>query len=238
MHVRRINNRRLDNIRMVICDVNNTLAPIGKPPTKETIDQLHELEAKGVMLVLASGRSVEYLKGFSRATGIHPLFIGDNGSIVHDFERYTSIKLGPKVKNVSEIKKVLRKVYGKRIMFVSQESSLLIEHKYSRRIAKMIAYDARKLAKRMKMNLRIGISGNGAVYISWMHINKGSALDRLKSLYYIKKNDMVAIGNDGNDRQLIPKVGLFIGVGKRIRHKDIVRFDSIESALRYVNRLC
>ena len=49
-------------IRMVVCDVNNTIAEVGKPPLPGTIMELRKLEAKGVTLVFASGRAIEYLK--------------------------------------------------------------------------------------------------------------------------------------------------------------------------------
>jgi len=225
-------------IRILFCDVNNTIAQIGKPPTSTTIKELKKLEAKGVLLVLASGRSIEYLKGFSRAIGIHPLFVGDNGSMIHNFEQYEYIRLAGKLKGLTPIKRELKKKYKGHLMFVTQESSHLIEHRYSRKGAKVLASEARKIANGLDLDVRIGISGNNAVYISPKNIDKGIALERIMELYHVKKEEVVAIGNDANDIPVIKKVGLFVGIGKQIkRNKNINNFSTIEQGLRYINSL-
>ena len=161
---------------MLVCDVNNTIAQVGMPPTPKTVRLLRTLEGKGVILALASGRSIEYLKGFSRAIGIHPIFIADNGSMIHDLEQYTYFRIESRLKGITPIKKALKLKYRRGIMFVAQESSHLVEHRYTRKGALAIAREARKVAKEEGLDVRVGISGNGAVYISSRRVNKGLAI--------------------------------------------------------------
>ncbi len=226
-------------IRMVVCDVNNTLAEVGKPPLPSTVRELRKLEAKGVTLVFASGRAVEYLKGFSRALGLHPVFIGDNGSMIHDFEQYGYKRMAKRLKGINPIRKAIKARYKHNVSFVMQESSHLIEHRFSPEVAAMMVDEVREMTRSLGLDVRVGLSGNGAVYIAPMEVDKGKAIDEIKRIYHVSTDKIVAIGNDANDTPLIDRVGLFVGVGKAVKWGgEVPRFDTVEQALRHINSLC
>lgn len=72
-------------VRLIVCDIDNTLVPKHKQPSERTLACIHEFEKRGIMFGLASGRSTDMLRDLANAWGIHcDILIGNNGGEFQD----------------------------------------------------------------------------------------------------------------------------------------------------------
>ena len=78
-----------DQIKVIVCDIDGTLAPAGENPSAQTIETLEALRRKGYLLGLASGRPGDDLLDKYEVWGMSKQFdfiIGWNGCDLIDFE--------------------------------------------------------------------------------------------------------------------------------------------------------
>ena len=69
--------------RLIIFDLDSTLAPLGKGIGEKELELLKKMEAKGVRIAICSGKTCDYLCGFLRQVGIQdPILIGENGAVI------------------------------------------------------------------------------------------------------------------------------------------------------------
>ncbi|MDO4198507.1 MAG: HAD family hydrolase [Erysipelotrichaceae bacterium] len=72
-------------IKLVVCDIDNTLVPKHKMPSERTLNCIHEFNNMGILFGLASGRHYDGLKDLADQWGIHvDLYIGMNGAEIYD----------------------------------------------------------------------------------------------------------------------------------------------------------
>lgn len=70
-------------IKLVAFDIDGTLAEVGCPIMDKNVILLKKIEAKGVKIVISSGKSVYYQMGMFRQVGLKdPVFIGENGCCI------------------------------------------------------------------------------------------------------------------------------------------------------------
>ena len=70
-------------IRLLVFDLDSTLAPIGMGIGEEELKILKILENKGVRIVICSGKTCDYLCGFVRQLELKdPVLIGENGAVI------------------------------------------------------------------------------------------------------------------------------------------------------------
>ena len=79
-------------IKLIVFDLDNTLAEHGKGITPTDIDKIKKLESKGIKIAIASGKPVHYLSGFMRQVGLQkPYLLGENGAVLQ-----VDVELPPK----------------------------------------------------------------------------------------------------------------------------------------------
>ncbi len=70
-------------IKLAAFDIDGTLAEVGRPILDQDVLLLKEIEARGVRIVLSSGKSIYYQMGMFRQVGLKdPVFIGENGCCI------------------------------------------------------------------------------------------------------------------------------------------------------------
>lgn len=70
-------------VRLIIFDLDSTLAPIGLGMGEEELKLFRQLETRGVQIAICSGKSCDYLCGFMRQIGLkNPILIGENGAVI------------------------------------------------------------------------------------------------------------------------------------------------------------
>ena len=70
-------------IKLVVFDLDGTLAELGQGVTPENLALLKKLEATGVRIAICSGKPTYYLCGFMRQLGLRaPILVGENGAVI------------------------------------------------------------------------------------------------------------------------------------------------------------
>lgn len=70
-------------VKLVIFDLDSTLAPIGLGMGEEELKLFRKLEETGVQVAICSGKTCDYLCGFMRQVGLKdPILIGENGAVI------------------------------------------------------------------------------------------------------------------------------------------------------------
>ena len=70
-------------VKLIVFDLDGTLAALGKGIAPEHIERLRELEDAGVRIAICSGKPTYYLCGFMRQVGLKaPILVGENGAVI------------------------------------------------------------------------------------------------------------------------------------------------------------
>lgn len=70
-------------IKVMVFDLDGTLAKLGKGILPEDMELLRKIEECGVTIAICSGKPVNYLCGFMRQVGLeHPVLLGENGATI------------------------------------------------------------------------------------------------------------------------------------------------------------
>ena len=70
-------------IKLLVFDLDSTLAPIGKPMNEDDLKCLRTIDELQVPIAVASGKTCDYLCGFLRQLGLKdPILIGENGATI------------------------------------------------------------------------------------------------------------------------------------------------------------
>lgn len=70
-------------MKLIVFDLDNTLAKIGKGIELADIELLKKIEANGMKIAICSGKPVNYLCGFMRQVGLErPILMGENGAVI------------------------------------------------------------------------------------------------------------------------------------------------------------
>ena len=79
-------------IKLIVFDLDNTLAEHGKGIVASNIESLKRLESSGIKIAICSGKPVHYLSGFMRQAGLQkPILLGENGAVLQ-----VGVELPPK----------------------------------------------------------------------------------------------------------------------------------------------
>ena len=69
--------------RLIIFDLDSTLAPLGKGIGEKDLEILKKIEDSVVRIAICSGKTCDYLCGFMRQVGLKdPILIGENGAVI------------------------------------------------------------------------------------------------------------------------------------------------------------
>jgi len=69
--------------KLIVFDLDGTLAPVGKGTTQENLRYLYELEEKGYRIAICSGKPTYYLCGYARQLELKaPILVGENGAVI------------------------------------------------------------------------------------------------------------------------------------------------------------
>lgn len=72
-------------VKLVVCDIDNTIVPKHKTPSERTLKCIHEFHKRNILFGLASGRNTNSLRDLAKKWGIHcDILIGNNGGEYQD----------------------------------------------------------------------------------------------------------------------------------------------------------
>lgn len=224
-------------MKLVVFDLDGTLAPVGRPIGAETILGMHELERRGIQIALCSGKPVYYLCGVMRQVGLkHPILLGENGASMQ-----VGIDLPPQEHYILPYSEAAR------------QSIRLIRAELERRMPKLW-YQPNQVGltpffSTQAENEAIGkciadLSGQisdvdiypqGDCYdVTPKGISKAVGIRTLGEYLGVDAKDMVAVGDGINDYPMFDAAGFSIGI--RLKNPEAVSLnvDSIGAAIEWL----
>lgn len=221
--------------KLLVFDLDGTLAPIGKGALPETVDKLKKLERKGHQIALCSGKPTYYLCGILRQWELNsPIMIGENGGVFQ-----FGVDLPPKRFELfpyGEVAEKQLKTLRKRIddawkasLWYQPNEVALTPFPYNEACFEGIQTildshpeDLTELAVYRQID---------CFDILPKTISKAAGVAYLASLLGVSPADVAAIGDGVNDLPMFEYADLSIGIGNGVAGKADLSFDTIGEAL-------
>lgn len=226
--------------KLVVFDVDDTLAEIDTPMEKSTIELLQKLIDKGIPVGLASGKPAMYLSGFARQSGLKiPVIIGENGLEVylgHGFppKKYISVGI------TEEQKRLLAKLdaethaqaFAERTFF--QPNAFNVTCFYSDESSKkeIVDFFNSKMQEEEYKQFELFVHSDAAEVVV-KGINKGHALRQTAKELGITTNEIIAVGNGSNDIPMFEAVGYSYGINLKPQYQEKANklFTNVDDAI-------
>jgi 5-amino-6-(5-phospho-D-ribitylamino)uracil phosphatase len=234
---------KMENIKMVAIDIDGTLLDDDLSISDKTSDKLKELKARGMEIVLATGRTYISAYNIMKKLGIETPTITENGSRLtipsegQVYKKSISLEDALEVIKFAERNDQYVKAYIDSVMYVKQEDD------YSREFIKAHGIELKEVGKLSenidrdvdmivlildkiyegeldeeikKMNVDVTMSGRYSLEFVPKGATKENALKFLAKELEIKREDILAIGNGLNDFEMIE----YAGIGIAMKNSD------------------
>lgn len=224
-------------IRLIVFDLDNTLAPVGKPVSGGDIALINEIRKKGIHIVVCSGKPVFYLCGFMRQAGLQDsIMIGENGGVIQ-----FGIELPPsgyyKMTCSEDAKKTLsflREAIIKEIPDIwFQPNEIMLTPFPSKAEEFDIIDDILNSNPEKLRDIEIYRHSDCFDFVP-NGITKSSGLACLGKLLGIRPEEMLAVGDGPNDYTMFDYVGTSIGINLPDPARVTYNMNSITQALMFV----
>lgn len=221
--------------KLIVFDLDGTLAPIGKGMTGEDMEKLRALEEAGYRIAVCSGKPTFYLCGFLRQVGLRePVLVGENGAAIQ-----YGVELPPKKfytcphsKRAAEqlrlMKERITEVCGNRVWFQPNEVEVT-PFPQDEEVFDLIQAvvdehpeDVDELLVYRQVDCFDFIPKN---------INKASGLSYLAELEGLTAKDFITVGDGINDVPMFSFADVSIGIGGKLEHETTYSFERITDAL-------
>ncbi|MDD5791721.1 MAG: HAD family hydrolase [Erysipelotrichaceae bacterium] len=227
-------------IKLIVCDCDGTLLN-SKKKVDEGIGQLMpELEKRGIILTIATGRNEELVDHYIDEIGIKAPYITDNGATIHRLHQLEKIYEIPREYNKTIIDILLE--LDVPFVYFAKERSLLYRNSdffakrlkpfFDRKLIDVfgkdtdvtndhvfkITMDFKSLSpsvrsetvdkvKKLCPQVNFG-PGEGDVYsLNFIKAGKGNALREIMAMLGIRKEEVIAFGDNFNDLPLLKEAG-------------------------------
>ena len=222
--------------KLVVFDLDGTLAPVGGPISADDIAKLKKLEDAGVRIAISSGKTLYYLIGMFRQVGLkEPIFIGENGNVIA-----YNIQLPP---NILETVKPAQAYFNMREKIIAQTQQLFGGRFWMQPNEVMLTLFFKDCDTRARLRSYFD-SIDCKDIVVYEHIDsfdivpafidKRTSLRALGSDMGMSSEDMVAVGDGVNDIPMLEYCGLSIGIGNLDRHFTDYHFDCIGDVLDFL----
>lgn len=222
--------------RVLVFDLDGTLAELGKGIKHDNIQRLRRLESIGYQIAICSGKPTYYLCGFMRQVGLNsPILIGENGATF-----MFGVDLPPKVhmvypysdlakEQLKHVKQQLDHVFGDNLWYQPNEVGIT-------------PFPSDDASFEMIQNILNNCETDAlSIYrhcdsfdIVPACISKANGLAYLSKHLGLQASDFVAIGDGVNDLSMFSYAGLSIAIGKTVASAADLAFDTIGPALDYL----
>ena len=223
--------------RLIVFDLDGTLAPPDGGLTQETVGMLRELASRDVRIAIASGKPAFYLAGFFRMANFHDvILIGENGLETlfgTDLppKKRTAFPLSPEVKAaLARVRAEIDRALGDAVYYqpntVAVTPCPLAEGGLDRVEEIIEAGGYRSLLDVYRFAFCFDILPRGA--------SKAEGIRALGRELGIPAAETVAVGNEDNDYPMFEYAALALGIRVPDPLQVDRNFGSIEEALDFL----
>ena len=225
-------------MKLVVFDLDGTLAGVGEEAEAETVSLLHEIRKAGARIALSSGKPTFYLCAFARQLGIQDaVLVGENGSVIQ-----VGTALPPTLYRKAEIpvltqnalkalREILEAEFGDRIWYQPNETALTPFPAYREDFPKIRAI----LDSFLKPEMEIEVYEHPDCFdIQYRRLSKGAGIQRLAEVTGISPEEMISVGDYTNDYPMFAQTGYSVGIHLPDPSRATVNFPTIRDALTHV----
>lgn len=228
----------LTNIKLVVFDLDDTLANIGEAVADSTLQSLNRIIDRNIMIAVSSGKPVSYLSGLLRQAELNKCIImGENGAVVQignhlPPEIFYTLEYPNTIKaQLQKLQHFLEKDFSNELWFQPNQVGLTPFYSSEEQRDKI------RLFLKIHSNLLRGLKvfeNNDSFDIIPENIDKGISLLALAEKLGISANQIIAVGNGQNDLPLFEVAGYSVGIGYGYLNGADVMFSSIEDCLNHI----
>lgn len=224
-------------IRRIVFDLDNTLAPLGKPVAPKNVEVLRSLEDRGVMIAVCSGKPTYYLCGFLRQMGLQsPILIGENGAVIQfgvDLppEHFYTLPYPQNTTDVLSEMKTALEMLVPGLWYQPNQVALTPFPKTEEEFDRIESW----IAEHENLLSCVDIYRHiDSFDILPKGIDKQAGLRFLDELLGTDPRETAAVGDGINDYPMFQYAGLSVGI--RLKEPDAAdkNFETIEDALRWL----
>lgn len=227
-------------IKLIVFDLDSTLAPLGEPISEATASHLRRYVKDGIRIAIASGKPTYYLCGLCRQAALpDTILIGENGAAIEfgvDLPPKTSVTL-PYSDAAKETIELVRRGLEKALPHLwYQPNRVALTPFFSRDT------DADDIAAFLRENedsIRdvIVYRQCDCYDIVPLGIDKGAGLSELCRMLSITESEVIAVGDGINDAPMLDLAGTAIGINYKDPSPALRNFTTIDEALLYIDTL-
>lgn len=224
-------------IKLMVFDLDGTLAELGQGVRIENIEILKEIEGKGVVIAICSGKPTYYLCGFMRQVGLkEPVLIGENGAVLQ-----FGVELPPKRFHILPYSNKAKQA----ISFTKERiAEMLPDMWYQPNEVGLTPFPKNEMEFELIENFLKENAENIQDVDIYRHVDsfdiapkgldKKAGLKYLGELLNISREEMIAIGDGVNDYPMFEYAGYSVGVNVKENKRVDRNFETLEEALRYL----
>lgn len=232
--------------RLVAADLDGTLRPEREPITPRVLHAIQCAQDKGVRVVMATGRMFMTAAPFARQLGLRSPIVCDQGATIHDldsgeilFQENLPLTLARQILSWASADLTVvvctdgtflaprRTEYLER--FVGDHVAHLriiptLAQSLERAPEKIVFVNDIPTTSRLLVELSEAFGSQAQVVQSYIHyveithpsVSKGKAIEWLANRWGISREQVLAMGDQDNDRSMIEWAGLGIAMGNAI----------------------
>lgn len=224
-------------IKLIVFDLDGTLAELGKGILTENIEMLRKMEESGVTVALCSGKPTYYLCGFMRQVGLEaPILIGENGAVIQ-----FGVDLPPERFHILPYSKDAKRALS---LIREKIEERLPDLWYQPNVVGLTPFPKNE----MEFEIIANILRENAEAISQVDIyrhvdsfdivpkglDKKAGLKYLGDLLNISADEVLAVGDGVNDYPMFEYAGYAVGINVKEDSKVDRNFETLEEALLYL----
>ncbi|MBR3810918.1 MAG: HAD family phosphatase [Agathobacter sp.] len=225
-------------IKLIVFDLDNTLAYHGQGISKANVERLKKLENKGIKIAICSGKPVHYLSGFMRQVGLKkPYLLGENGGVLQ-----VDVELPPKElyilpysNQAKESLKFIKAEIDAKLPDIWYQPNMVGVSPFPKCEEEFDIIEA--LLHENAENLRdINIYRHVDCFdIIPVGIDKRAGVHLLAQKLNIRRDEIVAVGDSMNDYPMFAYAGLALGVNVKDEAQVNKNFGTVTEVLDYLD---
>lgn len=213
--------------KLLVFDLDGTLAAVGKGMQTEDAEKLLALEDAGYQIAICSGKPTYYLCGFVRQLGLkEPILVGENGAVFQfgielppkRYEVYPHSKSAKAQKKM--MKALIDREFGTNIWYQPNEVALTPFPKDEKTFEELQELINEKMPFLDELLVYRHID---CFDLSPKNINKYNGLEYLVKLMGLSEKDVIAVGDGVNDIPMFAFADISIGVGKNFAESSLAK---------------
>ena len=193
-------------IKLLAVDIDGTLTHKDRRLDAVGMEAVRRAEAAGIRVVIATGNVLSFAQAAAVMIGASGPLIAEDGGIVYDPAEEREYILGDRVdadRGLAALEKAFKNV-------VPHRSTL--QRRTGITIRKNITVeDAEKVIQSQGLPI-VAVDSGFAIHLKSPDVNKGNALRKVSSVTKVPLEEIAAIGDGGNDIEMLRTAGLSYAV--------------------------